>query len=174
MKYLINVFIMALLVITVGCAPPSGGGGEDEEAATPAVAFEITGHQLYLVDHQCLADCGYGAEMECIIDNCLSVIDSDQLCLGDIVLLEAFGHNENQNTTQRFFAVDFESGLWDGGYGGDVDITDQDFSVFMSQAYYIDDIRAYSMQIWMVDADGNKTKSYNIPIEFFMGGICLK
>lgn len=153
------------LYLVVGCAPGGGGGSNDSPKPTPP-QFEVTGHQLYLVDHGCLADCGYGGEMECIIENCLATIDDDLLCRGDIILLEAYGRNANENTTEHWYAVDFTDGLWDGSFGGSIVVTGKNFKTFASEAYYITDPDTYNIETWFVDADGKKTHPYDIALDF--------
>ena len=170
-KFLILVVIMMLTMpfIYGGCYfAASSGGGVSSDKPDPDPIFKVTDHQLHLVDHQCLADCGYGGEMECIIENCLSTIDDDLLCLGDIILPEVFGYNENANTTHFWYVVDFTDGLWDNdSMPGETEFTGgKNFRAFPSQAYYITDPDTYRIEIWLGDADSNKTKPYHIFLDF--------
>jgi len=156
--------ILVLLIALVGCngGGGSGSGSGDISIPKPKPTFEMTDHQLYLSSHECLADCFY--DLECAIENCLAEIDDDLLCRGDILLLEAFGYNKNENTSEFWFAVDFENGMWDGSFGGEIDVTGKNFSTFASQAYYFVDPNTFRIEAWFVDADGNKTKPYHIDI----------
>lgn len=168
-KLLSTIMLLAMTIpfIYGGCSFSGGGGSGPSDGPKPKpVPFEVTGHQLYLVDHQCLVDCGYGGEMECIIANCLAEIDGDLLCRGDIILLEVYGRNVNENTIELWYAVDYTDGTWDGSIGGAVDAPGKNFKVFATEGYYLTDPDTYGIETWFVDADRNKTHPYDIAIDF--------
>lgn len=168
-RMLVTVGAAIFLYLFVGCAPAGGGGGSNDSKPKPTPPpFEVTAHQLYLVDHGCLADCGYGGEMECVIENCLATIDDDLLCRGDIILPEVFGYNKNANTTHFWYVIDFTDGLWenDSMPGATEFVGGENFRAFPSQAYYITDPDTYRMEIWLGDANGNKTKPYHVYLDF--------
>jgi hypothetical protein len=159
------VLFIALIMLALSGCKGSGGGSSSEEKPEPLPVFEVTGHQLYLMSHECLAECVYN--LDCAKENCLVKTDDDQLCRGNIILPEVFGYNPNANTTELWYAVDFtDGGLWDGSYGGETEfIGTSNFSAMANQAYYITDPDTYRLEIWLYDANGNKTKPYHIFID---------
>jgi hypothetical protein len=157
-----KLFLLGVvLIFIISCG---GGGGGDGGDGGEAV-FKITDHLFFRIDLDCSEGC---PDLQCIMDNCVELINDDGFCVDDDILFYLEIRNDEKNTTEICYRILINGGV-DGVEGPFCNIINwfepEEINSTIAGIYEgVLDVGNHVVEAWLKNADGKDSEVYVIDI----------